>query len=365
MEEINTRQDEEKLVQKVRSKKRIRGLLIVVNVILGSYLCFSIVQKILDFASSNVSDTEIIPIDGNSIDHSKELYDKYIAKNGNDYITADVYDFGIYGGYLSLSKPMISEGFYNSFDYISLINVSSKVIESKDINREINRSFLNGGINLTSLDVGDYLALYERITESNINSQHKAIKIRSEKGIEKSIYSLPDSNNKRKKITIKSKDSSPCLVISVKEINSLPDDYYDYVIVGSNEQIEKYKNNNDLSSYKINYVSSLLDAFKTKANYCIYLSNEEKMIVSNYISSNNKDVINIKDASLDESNLYNSYIKELGGYLTNAGSCDSSDSNSFIVKPYLEEYEIGKYVVICNENIKISTINDLYNEKAN
>lgn len=359
MEEINTRQDEEKLVQKVRSKKRIRGLLIIVNVILGSYLCFSIVQKVLDFASSNVNDTEIIPIDGNSIDHSKELYDKYIAKDGNGYITTDVYDFGIYGGYLSLSTPRISEEQYNSFESIALKNVSSKVFDSDKVNYKINGSFLNGGINLTSLDVGDYLVLDEIITYDTYNCHHKAIKIRSEKGIEKSIYSLPDSNNKRKKITIKSKDSSPCLVISVKEINALPDDYYDYVIVGSDEQIEKYKNN-DLSSYKINYVSTLLDAFKTKANYCIYLSNEEKMIVSNYISSKNENVIN--NSSVD---VYNSFIKELGGYLTNAGSCSSDDPNSFIVKPYLEEYEVGKFVVICNEDIKISAINDLYNEKIN
>ena len=365
MEEITNKQDVEKTLQKVRSKKRIRGLLIFINVALCSYFVFCLVNSIIDYASSNTSETEIIPLNGNSIEKSNEIYNKYVAKDDEgNYITSDVYDFGIYGGYLSLSKGAISEGNYTSFDNISLINVSSDIIDVSSINHNISKNYLNGGIDLTTLTKGDYLVFDEIINETNIDYKHKAIKIRSEVGVEKTIYTLPDQNETRRKITIKSKDSSPSLVISVNEVTSLPSDYYDYVVIGDETQINEFKQNNSLSaSIKINYVNNLVDAFKSESNYCIYLSNEEKMIVSSYVDITNENVIKNNDESILEENkkVYTSYINELGGNLTFTGSCNLEDENSFITKPYLKGYDIGKFVVVSNTARTIEDINKLFN----
>ena len=364
MEEISNRQDEEKLLQKVRSKRRIRGLLICINVLLGSYFVFELVRSILDFASSNTIDTEIIPLNGHSKENSLELYDKHIAKDENgNYIVSEVYDYGIYGGYLSLSKGAISNGNYSSFENISLINVSSDYIDYESINHHIKSNYLNGGIDLTSLEKGDYLVFDAIINEVNYEYPQKAIKIRSEVGVEKTIYTLPNENNVRKKITIKSKDSSPSLVISVNEVNSLPEDYYDYIIIGTDEQIEAFKSNNvSNDELKINYVNNLLDGFKSKSDYCVYLSNEEKMIVSNYVNIKDENVITLDDSSIDEENkkVYTSFIKELGGNLLFTGSCNNDEPNSFITKPYLEGYDIGKFVVISNLTRTLDDIKKIF-----
>ena len=364
MEEITTKQNEENLLQKVRSKKRIRGLLIFINVALCSYFVFCLVSSIVDYASSNTSETEIIPLNGNSIEKSKELYNQYIAKDeSGNYITSDVYDFGIYGGYLSLSKEAITKGNYTSFENISLINVSSDIIDFTSINNSVDKNYLNGGIDLTSLSKGDYLVFDEFITENNIDGLHKAIKIRSNVGIEKTIYTLPDENETRKKITIKSKDSSPSLVISVNEVTSLPSEYYDYVVIGDETQINEFKENNNISaSVKISYVNDLLSAFKIDSNYCIYLTNEEKMIVSSYVKTTDENVINNIDESILEENkkVYTSYINELGGNLTFTGSCNKEDENSFITKPYLKGYDIGKFVVVSNTTRTIDEINQVF-----
>ena len=60
-EELNKEKiDEDSLAKKVRSKKRIRGLLIFINVILASYLVFEASMKIYNFASSLNNKEDII-----------------------------------------------------------------------------------------------------------------------------------------------------------------------------------------------------------------------------------------------------------------------------------------------------------------
>ena len=59
--------------------------------------------------------------------------------------------------------------------------------------------------------------------------------------------------------------------------------------------------------------------------------------------------------------VYTSYINELGGNLTFTGSCNLEDENSFITKPYLKGYDIGKFVVVSNTARTIEDINKLFN----
>lgn len=363
VEEITNPVDEEKLLQKVRAKKRVRGLLIGINALLACYLVFEIVMKVTDYISSLNDESEIIPLNGNSKNKSLEIYDTYLLKNEhNQYITSDAYDLGIYGGYLHLSPYKMSNGHYHSFNTTSMINVSNQVQAS--VNQKTDKEFLNTGINLSLLEKGDYLIFSDYITENNFSSKHKAIKFRSEKGIEKTIYTLPNENKARKKITIKSKDSSPSLVISVNEINSLPKEYYDYVFIGDEEKIDTYLSNNHISSdLKVYKTNSLLEAFKVQSNYCLILNDEQDVIIPSYLQI--KDNLNgcVKyndDIIINEMYSFKEYFNELGGSLTDSGSCQEGIASSFITKPYLQGYDIGKFTISIPMSISLSEIAKLF-----
>lgn len=359
IEEIENKESEERLIQKVKSKKRIRGLLIGINTILACYLVFEIITKINDFVSSSTNESDIIPLNGNSRTESLSIYDKYLLKdNQGEFLTSDAYDFGIYGGYLHLSDSAMTVNSYHSFKNTSLINVTTRVQTS--LNQITNSEYLNGGINLTSLEVGDYLVFDEYITEQNFSNKHKAIKLRSERGIEKTIYSLPKENGYRKKITIKSKDSSPSLVISVSEINSLPKDYYDFVFIGDDDNVNEYLNKMS-SNLKVLKTKSLLEAFKTKSNYCFSLLETEKIIAPKYIniSASMIESIEYKDDFLVNDYSFGEYAKELGGYLTNSGSCQKGQESTFITKPYLEGNDVGKVFFGISSNTSFDDIKNL------
>lgn len=363
VEEITNPVDEEKLLQKVRSKKRVRGLLIGINALLACYLIFEIVMKVKDYVTSLNDNSEIISLNGNSKNESLKIYDTYLLKDeNNQYITSDAYDLGIYGGYLHLSPYQMKNGQYHSFNTTSMINVSNQVQAS--LNLETNRLYLNTGINLSLLEKGDYLFFSDYITENNFSSKHKAIKFRSEQGMEKTIYTLPNENKVRKKITLKSKDSSPSLVVSVNEINSLPKEYYDYVFIGEEEKIDTYLKQNavdsDLKIYKTN---SLLEAFKVKANYCLILNDCEDVIVPSQIQvkdSLNDLVKNNDELVLNETYSFKEYFNELGGNLTNSGSCQEGIASSFITKPYLQGYDIGKLTISIPMNVSLTDIKKLF-----
>ena len=53
----------------------------------------------------------------------------------------------------------------------------------------------------------------------------------------------------------------------------------------------------------------------------------------------------------------NDYIRELGGYLLGAGSCIGPEcESSFIIKPYQEKNDIGKYTLIFNKDVSFENI---------
>lgn len=332
MEEIDNQQQEE-LLRKVRAKKRVRGLLIFVNVLLASYLVFEVVMKTVDYVSYSLEDNEIITLNGNSKSKSLEIYDKYLVKENDAYKVEEIYDFGIYGGYLNLSKYQIEENKYSSISNVGLINVSQTVFDN-NCNKTIEKNYLNGGINLFSLAKGDYLLCQDIVTIDNINGKIIPYKIRSEKGIEKTVFSLPDENGKRTKVVVKSKDSSPSLVISVSETNTLPQDYYDFVLVGEENNFHQF------NGYKYKIVDNLLDAFKVKANYAFIYDDVEDILTDKHIRNSN----------YDDNYLNNYYFNELGGYLTFAGSCKENDKNSFVVKPYMEDHENGKLTLVIKDH---------------
>lgn len=364
MEEIleENKIEEEKLLKKVKNKKRVRGLLIVINCLLASYLIFEVGRKIYDVINApTIQDEEIILLNGEDKNASLSLYDKYISKdNAGNYLTEDVYDYGIYGGYLHLSKEAIAPGCYSSFNSLAVVKVEeNNVAFNSNWNKEIKGSYLDGGIDLLSLDVGDYIVIDSFITEYNYDQKFEAVKIRSNKGINKVVYSLPDSSSQRKKITIKSKDSSPCLVISVEKVSSIESTFYDYVFIGKEEDVIKYTSSFS-AGIKVARFNTIEEAYAVDCCYAFVIDKDiEHNTVSHYI----ENTTCIKDdlyggESIIANQDKNKYIRELGGYLTYSGSALKGDENTFITRPYLGDHDKGKYVFVIKDE---TTFDELIN----
>ena len=329
----------EDIETKFLAKQRVRGLLIGINVVLAAYLLFEIGSLIYEKVSLSIHDENYINLYGTSKRDSQTLYDTYLLKDeeGN-YVVEELYDYGIYGDYLHLSKNAITPGSYSSIEntYIRRVKYFDEVHVDFDSKNNVlfNEYYLDGGLRLSSLDEGEYLLLDAYIMETNYDEKHRAFKIRSEEMIYQTIYTLPDNNGMRRKIDVKSIDSSPSLVISVTDVDELPSGYYDFVFIG--EGFEEYSATID-NKYKVYHASSLLDAYKAQSTYCFVLDDtQDEVLASNYINS----------PLIKRGNLFggtssialqdkNDYIRELGGYLLGAGSCIGPESeSSFIVKPY-------------------------------
>ena len=343
--------DEDNLAKKVRSKKRIRGLLIFINVVLASYLVFEASMKIYNFASSLNNKEDIILLNNKNREESLKIYDQFLKKNNDQYINYEIYDIGIYGGYLHLSYTNMDNHFYQlKYNITSLINVTNNIYQNTFFNEETDENYLNTGINLTKLENGDYILVNEYITSDDENNKHIALKLNNINDYEKTIYTLPNENGERKKIVIKNKYSSPCLVISVSDINTLPQNYYDFALIGEEEKVSSFTKKFD--KYKIAHCSSLIDAFKTNSNYSLILKDVEKTLVPSQIKIKDsfKDLVSNENIVIDDYKYYE-YVTELGGNLLHAGSCKEGVTSSFVVKPYLKGNDNGKYVVVINENI--------------
>lgn len=353
--------DEDNLAKKVRSKKRIRGLLIFINVVLASYLVFEASMKIYNFASSLNNKEDIILLNNKNREESLKIYDQFLIKNNDQYINYEIYDIGIYGGYLHLSYTNMDNHFYQLKNNItSLINVTNNIYQNTFFNEETDENYLNTGINLTKLENGDYILVNEYITSDDENNKHIALKLNNINDYEKTIYTLPNENGERKKIVIKNKYSSPCLVISVSNINSLPQNYYDFALIGEEEKVSSFTKKFD--KYKIAHCSSLIDAFKTNSNYSLILKDVEKTLVPSQIKIKDsfKDLVSNENIVIDEYKYYE-YVTELGGNLLHAGSCKEGVTSSFVVKPYLKGNDNGKYVVVINENIDQEYLSKIIN----
>lgn len=353
--------DEDNLAKKVRSKKRIRGLLIFINVVLASYLVFEASMKIYNFASSLNNKEDIILLNNKNKEESLKIYDQFLIKNNDQYINYEIYDIGIYGGYLHLSYTNMDNHFYQLKNNItSLINVTNNIYQNTFFNEETDENYLNTGINLTKLENGDYILVNEYITSDDENNKHIALKLNNINDYEKTIYTLPNENGVRKKIVIKNKYSSPCLVISVSNINSLPQNYYDFALIGEEEKVSSFTKKFD--KYKIAHCSSLIDAFKTNSNYSLILKDVEKTLVPSQIKIKDsfKDLVSNENIVIDEYKYYE-YVTELGGNLLHAGSCKEGVTSSFVVKPYLKGNDNGKYVVVINENIDQEYLSKIIN----
>lgn len=360
MEEVNKKVEleAEQIERKYKAKKRVRGLLIGINVVLIGYLIFNVSSLIMD--KINYQDDAYINLYDTSKRDSQKMYDEYLLTDDNGYITTDLFDYGIYGDYLHLSRNKITPNNYSSIDatYIRRVKFFKEkfdVAYDSNNNFLFNKSYLDGGLRISSLQSGEYFLFDDYVMESNYSAKHCAFKIRSDEMISKTIYTLPDNNGIRKKIDVRSMDSSPCLVISVNEVESIAANYYDFVFIGEN--VETYKQQID-SKYKIYHAKDILDAYLVNSSYCFVLDdNYTDVTGSSYIKNKNvkKDEL-YGGTSLIANQDNNDYIRELGGYLTSSGNCVIEEETSFITAPYKSKNDNGKYTLLFNDEVPFSNI---------
>lgn len=325
--------DEKKFRNKQRSKFIIRIVLIVLNIALIAYLIFEIVLLVRSIIDEKKSDeSSYITLCGKSKGESQKIFDKY----NESEITTDINDYAIVGNKLILSKYTLKSDYKTGFNNLAINNVCA------GSGYEI---IGDGFIDLNSLEYGDYL-VFPAYSKEGKNSLGRFNSIKS---IAETIYTMPNDKMLRKKITFKSNRATEGLVINVQNVTSLPNDYYDVVIYIEGDDKKEVKLD---SKYKVKTCSSTKRdyscVYNTRATFAVTIGNSN--ISPSYLLSN---IEGFTKSTLNERDLEaNTFIREISGYLTSAGSC--YDEDSCIVKPYVTSSHIGKLSFVVNDDNELS-----------
>ncbi len=357
-EYLNDEEEMRDFKRRVRQKKRIRGFLIVVNAIVLAYLLYSIGDMVFSFATTYFTekDGDIILIRNKNEEESKAIYDKYIDK----VVVAN--DYGIYGNYLHLNEHHIENKYFTSFERLVFVKVSDDTEYESKHDMILDGQFLDRGYDLSALSEGDYIvSVYKKNETYKTEEKQKIVKLASSSPIERTIFTLPDQDGIRKKITIKNKITSPCMVVSVKEVTKLDDDYYDLVVIGANDKLDQLQDS-ALHIKKCDKENGLTCAYKTKASYAIVLDeNRETPLQSYYLSpSSNFEADQVLDGNHALSGYdADEYIRELGGSILKAGYCIDDVSHSCEVTPDISLNDFGKMTYRVGDEITLEEIKSI------
>ncbi len=382
MEEIklNTKQNSEEIKKKIKKRKVKRGFLIVLNAILFCYVIYCISDTIMEFYQKYFvnHDDVIISIRGYSTAKSMEIYDDVIDKDETgEYKVVEATDFSYYAGYLnfksdnSLINKTTNELNYSSFDTYTLRRIDKKG-EYQKINpyTNVQASFVNSIFLFDeNLKEGDYLIYPYRFGyETGDESKQIPLKINSQKGIHEVYYS-PLIDGKRRKFDIKSKASSPALVLSITNIYTPENSYYDLAILYKNDEEKKQINDlfsNDKFSKKFissneNNHDDLIALYEAKANVTLILQEGKDITLSHYIDVSKWHIENVKNCPLSTEEYINVFdddlfIRELGGNLFKAGSAlPCIDESTKWLSGYKSQYDMGSLVI----KVGIESLNDV------
>ena len=336
--------------KKKGSRKWFRASLIILNATLATYLLYYVSSSAVDLYNTFFSQgtDSIYLLNGMTKDESMHKYNEAISKDDNgNFLTTDVYDYYIYGGYLHFSKnPHIYDNEnFSSFDTYTLRDLSSDITYSSSLVFNNSKKGLNYGIPLLSLKKGDYIIYpYAWVGKGEM----KPIKIPSENGIKVTLYT-PIQNGTRRVIEILSKSSSPALLISVKNTYALESSYHDVSVLYNNDEekegVKKLFNSetqmdmilkSDIDS------DNLISLYKSKATVNIIIDEGSSIKASHFLSLD--ESLNITSEFYDEGDLKgldkDLYIRELGGYGFKAGSGYNEENQ--ILYPYKGDHDIGR-----------------------
>ena len=359
MQSIEDVKEEVELKKRINKKRRIRGVLIVVNALLISYTGYLAVSSIVDLVNKNNGTNigDVITILDKSESDSLKIYDSFVHEK------ADIIDVATYGKYLLTSKAKITYELDKYSSSVRLVNLKD-TIGSNSIKSEaiILGDKFNEQIDLFSLSNGDYI-IHDAIRASDFVTYHYA----GENYFSETLYSFPDEEGKRTKITLKGKASSPALVINVTTQVDLPSTYYDIVIVKDpkfdDENVgAKWFENKPL---KVKEVSSLKEAYKVNASYAINVIEGDTIYTSNYVNESTLKPTLIENgvyASLDSDDA----IRELGGYVFNAGAGIKGNESYAVTSREIMKVKtnshVGKYTLSIGKDVEnpYSSIKEIF-----
>lgn len=387
MEEITNPQleiDQASIRKRNRIKKTKRGILIVLNAVLACYLIYCISDTINEFYQKyfvNHDDT-IISIRGYSTAKSLEIYNSVIDRDENGvYKTHDIVDFSFYAGYINFKSDSSLANEDGSLHYSSFDTYTLRRIDQKDKYEKIPpylnvQSSINNSIFLfdSNLKEGDYIVYPYKYVKSGYESssdeetRQEPLKLESQEGVFKTYYS-PYINGKRRKIEIKSKSSSPALVISVTNIYTPEFTFNDLAILYKNDS-DKNKLNEIFKDDKFSkkFIASndsvkedIISLYEAKANVTLILEEGEDIVVSHYIDLSSLHNEKYKNDTLSSEyalKMYDEdvYIRELGGSLfKSGGALPSLDGSTKWLFGYVNPYDMGSLVI----KVGIDSIDEL------
>lgn len=331
MAEIITELEEEELTRRLKSKRRIRGLLIVINFLLLGYLVFCIGNSVLDIIESSKRVDGIVALTDRNQKDSLEIYRQYV--NEDNTINCD---FAIYGDEIIFTKNHFSNKNLEYFDYVQLMKIEtnkkdaikdiSLLYEFKENSYHGNSLFYNS-LN-SKLAKGDYLFFVESESISNMG---KVLKVDNGLDMKYVMYSFPNEQGQRVKATLYAYSRNPALVLNIDYVTDLPENYIDVAIIGENAQYEIIKDK--FNGLKVQQYATLSEeeAFALNTNYIVKiidddLENPDNIVYAHNLFTSNQD-FKLKD---DE------FIYAMSGYANSEG----------LPHQFMSEHFMGKRVYL-------------------
>lgn len=314
---------------------RLFTLLLSLSCLAFSVYCVAL--RIVQGNGNGENANSYLTLTGKSINDSKAVYSTFGQKNKKK-----INDYAFVGTKFFLSEYKITPSTLKSKTFSSdttTTDFSLYDLTNDTVTALSNRTAFSSNkffIDFSKVSAGDYL-IYPYYGDEKTDKPD-CYSLADESTVLTSIYTLPDSNGERKKVTLKNNASSPFTLITVKNCGSvIPDDYYDAVLfyqeytdgktasAVSSESVDKLKSiQNSIyeeNGYKIYVASSLEEAVNVNATVSLCVSSSQEEIMTSLFTNTNYDSYNV--SALGESELvgYDKVpeIRECVGYLDHGG----------------------------------------------
>lgn len=280
--------NEEEISRKLVAKRRVRGLLITINFVLFGYLAYQIGANVVNLIKTANQIEGIVPIVNKNQKESLEIYEQYI--NDEKVFNAD---FAIYGDKIYFTDGNFNKDEIKTVNNLQLIKIEAKksdtLIRDK-IKYENIGTYLSDGISLFQdkrnsdfLEQGDYLFYHNYVDASDYG---EVVKVSNQLNMKYEMYSsLKTQEGLRIKTTIYAYKNNPALVMNVEYVNVLPEDYYDVVLIGNENNCNVVKE--QYEGLKVLIMESLNEdeMFNLKTNVIIKVINEDNANAENIVYS--------------------------------------------------------------------------------
>ncbi len=327
---------EEKKKERKFSFFRLFTLLLSLSCFAFSVYCVAL--RIVQGNGSENNTNSYLTLSDKSINDSKAIYSAFGQSNKKK-----ISDYAFVGTKFFLSEYKITPSTLKSQTFSSdttTTDFSLYDLTNDTVTAVTNRTAFSGNkyyIDFSKVSAGDYL-VYPYHGEEKTDKPD-CYSLADESTVSTSIYTLPDSNGERKKVTFKNNAASPFSLFTVKNCGSvIPDDYYDAVLFyqeyteessestrASDESIAKLKSIQssilEENGYKIYVASSLEEAVNVNATVSLCVSSSQENVMTSLYTDTNYD--NYLTSVLENTELlgYDKVpeIRECVGYLDHGG----------------------------------------------